>query len=124
MAGFHGKIPYWVGRAFLELEHSVAWYERKLLPHLETWRQQAASANGDKSLLCNKVLNHIIPYFLTVMIQDGIYFVNEFKDHPTSILLIVSTPNRLCVKMSCARCIVLTFLLITKLFYLLNRTRL
>jgi hypothetical protein len=91
MAGFPGKEPYWVGRAFLELEHGINWYERRILPQLETWRQQAASANGDKSLLCNKVLNHIIPYLITVMVQDGIYFINDFKEHPTSQLLIVST---------------------------------
>jgi hypothetical protein len=91
MPGFTSNEPYWIGRAMLELQHSIAWYEAKLLPNLAVWRQQAASGTGDKSLLCNKVLNHIIPYFITVMVQDGIYFTPKFPDHPTSILLIVST---------------------------------
>lgn len=90
MAGFAKNEPYWLGRATLELQHSIGWYEARLLPGLATWRQQAASATGDKSLLCDKILNHIIPYFITVMVQDGIYVVPEFPDHPTSILLIVS----------------------------------
>ena len=91
MAGFTSKEPYYIGRSMVELQHSISWYEGRLLPELATWRQQAASVNGDKSLLCDKVLNHIIPYFITVLVQDGIYFAPQFPDHPTSILLIVST---------------------------------
>jgi hypothetical protein len=97
MAGFPGKAPYWVGRSMLPLQHSIGWYEARILPELETWRQQASSANGDKSLLCNKVLNHIIPYMITVLVQDGIYFTREFPDHETSILLSVSTMTYMCL---------------------------
>ena len=91
MAGFPGNNPYWVGCAMLPLQHSTSYYEARLLPQLETWRQQALSAHGDKSLLCNKVLNHIVPYLITVMVQDGIYFAQEFPDNESSKLLIVST---------------------------------
>jgi hypothetical protein len=122
MAGFPGKVPYWVGRAMLELRHSIAWYEAKLLPELETWRQQAASAQGDKSLLCDKVLNHIIPYLITVMVQDGIYFAPQFPDHETSKLLIVSTTFYLC-SLEIKTCTHYVFLLFATLLYYRMRSQ-
>jgi hypothetical protein len=61
MSGFHDKVPHWVGCALLELEHSVPWYERKLLPHLETWRQQ--EARSESSLFSNYLKQQKMVHF-------------------------------------------------------------
>jgi hypothetical protein len=60
---------------------------KKLLLNLRSWRQQANSHGGDKSVCCNKFLNHILPYFIQVLVQDGVYFIRDFPNHPMSALL-------------------------------------
>jgi hypothetical protein len=82
MAGFRKENPYYVPRALLDLPNSVEWYCEKLLPDLATWRQQAGSLRGDKSILCDKFLNYLLPYFVEVLVQDGVYFIRDFPDHP------------------------------------------
>jgi hypothetical protein len=91
MAGFRKESPYFVARANLNLPKSVEWYCKKLLPALATWRQQAGSRRGDKSTLCDKFLNYLLPYFVEVLVQDGVYFVKDFPDHPMTQYLKVST---------------------------------
>ena len=91
MAGFVRGEPYFCARMFLPLPHSVEYYCRKLLPKLPQWRHERNSAFGDKTVLCDKVLNHIIPYLVEVLVQDGIYFTKQFPKHPMSILLMVRT---------------------------------
>ena len=88
-----GEDSYFVPCTLLPLQHSTVWYCRKLLPNLQLWRQQAKSRLGDKSVCCDKFLNHVLPYFIEVLIQDGIYFVKDFLNHPVSQLLKVSLKN-------------------------------
>jgi hypothetical protein len=86
MAGFSKKQAYFVPRALLQLPHPIGWYKERLLPELTTWRQQAAHpTQGDKSQCAQKFLNQLIPYFLEVAVQDGIYFVRDFPNHPFTI---------------------------------------
>jgi hypothetical protein len=88
MAGFSKRQAYFVPRALLQLPHPIGWYEDKLLPELATWREQAAHpTQGDKSVCSQKFLQELIPYFLEVAVQDGIYFVRDFPNHPFSQLL-------------------------------------
>jgi hypothetical protein len=82
-----GEDSYFVPRALVPLQYSIAWYCTKLLPNLGLWRQQSRSRGGDKSICCDKFLNHVLPYFTEVLIQDGIYFVKDFPNHPISQLL-------------------------------------
>jgi hypothetical protein len=96
MAGFRKKAPYLVPRALLDLPNKVEWYCEKLLPDLSTWRQQAGSRGGDKSILCDKFLNYLLPYFVEVLVQDGIYFVKDFPNHPMSQYLKVSKSYTSC----------------------------
>ena len=85
-----GEKTYFVPRALLPLAYSVEWYCRKLLPDLAKWRREAKSPRGDKSTCCDKFLNEILPYFVEVLVQDGIYFVKDFPEHPMSRMLRVS----------------------------------
>jgi hypothetical protein len=82
-----GDKSYFVPRTQLPLAHSVEWYCVRLLPDLQSWRQQSNSHGGDKSSCCTKFLNHILPYFIEVLVQDGIYFTRDFPAHPMSMLL-------------------------------------
>jgi hypothetical protein len=91
-----GEDSYYVARATMPLRHSIAWYCKKLLPSLQTWRQQANSRGGDKSVCCDKFLNHVLPYFIEVLVQDGVYFIKDFPSHPISALLKVRSEQFLC----------------------------
>ena len=96
MAGFPKASPYFVPRCLLPLQKPVQWYCEKLLPNLVDWRMQATSCTGDKSTLCDTFLVHIVPYFVEVLVQDGVFFIRDFPAHPMSqylkvIILVVST---------------------------------
>jgi hypothetical protein len=85
-----GDKTYFVPRTQLPLQYSVEWYCAKLLPNLQEWRRQASSRQGDKSTCCRKFLNEILPFFVEVLVQDGIYLIRDFPNHPVSQLLKVS----------------------------------
>jgi hypothetical protein len=42
-------------------------------------------------------LNYLLPYFVEVLVQDGVYFVKDFPDHPMSQYLKVSRSYVCCV---------------------------
>ena len=107
MAGFSKNQAYFVPRALLQLPHPIGWYKERLLPELATWRQQAAHpTQGDKSLCAQKFLHELIPYFLEVAVQDGIYFVRDFPNHPFTQLLKVRSN----LAVSVSLCPVITYL--------------
>jgi hypothetical protein len=81
---------YFVPRTLIPLDHTVEWYAGKLLPKLATWRQQSTSREGDKSTCCENFLHHILPYFVEVLVQDGVFFIKDFPNHPVSLYLKVS----------------------------------
>ena len=85
-----GEKSYFVPRTQVVLQHTVEWYCARLLPNLVQWRQQASSRQGDKTTCCTKFLNNILPWFVEVLVQDGIYLVRDFPNHPMSQLLKVS----------------------------------
>jgi hypothetical protein len=33
-------------------------------------------------------LNHVLPYFIKVLVQDGIHFIRYFPNHPTRLVLL------------------------------------
>ena len=85
MAGFKKGEPYHCERALLELPKSIGWYEKKLFgTKLDRFRAEAASMDGDKSTCASNFLNHTIPWFVEVLVQDGIYFIIDFPDHNLS----------------------------------------
>jgi hypothetical protein len=91
MSGHRKKeLCYFAPRCLLEVLNSVGWCSQRLLPLLQVWRTQRNSRIGDKSTCCDKFLNHILPYFVEVLVQDGIYFIVDFPHHPVSQMLKVS----------------------------------
>jgi hypothetical protein len=85
-----GDKTYFVPHAQLPLQYNVGWYCAKLLPNLQECRRWASSREGDKSTCCSKFLNEILPFFVVVLVQDGIYLIRDFPNHPVSQLLKVS----------------------------------
>ena len=79
--------PYFVPRALLALPYDIEFYVQKLVPNIGRWQAEHASPLGDKSTAATKFLHHIIPFFVLTIVQDGIYFVKEFPNHPISNLL-------------------------------------
>jgi hypothetical protein len=92
MAGHKkGDKKYFVPRTLIPLTSTVIdSYCHRLLPNLRRWRAEARSVHGDKSTCCDTFLNHLIPYFVEVLVQDGIYFIKDFPNHSVSHLLKVS----------------------------------
>ena len=82
-------LSYFCPRTLLPLPHDIEWYENLLLPRLARWRQQSAGRGGDNTICANRFLNHIIPYFVEVIIQDGIFFTQDFPNHPLAHMLYV-----------------------------------
>jgi hypothetical protein len=82
-----GEKSYFVPRALLPIRKTVEWHCNVLLPNLAVWKQQAAGRGGDKTSLCQKFLYDIIPYFVEVLVQDGVLFVKDFPDHEMSLYL-------------------------------------
>ena len=61
-----------------------------LLPKYNTWVAQSAAQSGDKSNCAVNFLFKILPYLVTTVIQNGIYFIQDFPDHEFSKFLIFS----------------------------------
>ena len=80
-------LSYFVPQTLLPLERDVDWYVDKLFPNISTWRREANGRGGDKTILCDRFLNHILPYFVEVLIQDGVFFIKEFPEHSLTRLL-------------------------------------
>jgi hypothetical protein len=84
MASFEKDEPYFHGSS--NLQPPVAWATLMdyLLPHFREWVRQANSPIGDKSLCRKKFLNQVLPFLVEVLVQDGIYLVRDFPNHPMS----------------------------------------
>ena len=72
MAGFAHDVTYRCTRGRIALPHPIAFYENKFLPRLSDYRKQAKERHGDSSSCCDKFLNHILPWFVMVMVQDPV----------------------------------------------------
>ena len=91
MAGFRCTDQYYVARSRLPLPEEREYYIRKLLPFIEVWRTEAASNGGDKLECCRNFLYNLVPWFVEVLIQDGIYFIRDHPEHKLSNYIKVST---------------------------------
>jgi hypothetical protein len=60
----------------------------RLVPKYNTWVAQVAASGGDKSACASNFLFKILPYLVTTVLQDGIYFIQEFPEHEFSKLLV------------------------------------
>jgi hypothetical protein len=91
MADFGKDEPYVVDYARVVLPKDVAYYVNLLLPRYPVWLREQKSRTGDKSTLAVKFLYQTLPYLVEVLLQGGIYFTQDFPNHPMSQYIIVST---------------------------------
>jgi hypothetical protein len=93
MAAFEKDEPYFHGSSNLQHPVPVPTLINFLLPNYASWVRQANSVVGDKSICCRKFLHEVIPYLVEVLVQDGIYLIREFPNHPMSQYLKVCQPT-------------------------------
>ena len=93
MAGFRRTEEYFVPRTHVRLPYTINYYIEKLLPKLPTWRNEASSRFGDKSTCSQNWLFDLLPWFIEVLVQDGIYFIHDFPNHCLSRYLRNNLPG-------------------------------
>jgi hypothetical protein len=94
MAGFPGRDEiYYLPRAYIDLPHGVDYYAGKLLPNLVRWKREyhARRRGQDNQDCCGQFLHVLLPYLVTVLVQDGVFFIVDFPNHPVATMLKVST---------------------------------
>jgi len=90
MAGFSQDESYFVPRTFVATPLPIEQLCHLLLPNLAEWRIQAESPQGDKSTCCRHFLWDIVPFLVEILVQDGIFLIRDFPDHPMSSFLKVT----------------------------------
>jgi len=76
-------------RIYYDVNHWGDAYARAQLlwPQINRWRQQCASPQGDKGEAARNFLWKVLPYLSEVILQDGIYWIQDFPTHEVSIRL-------------------------------------
>lgn len=59
-----------------------------LFPQREGWKQELESADGDKWESAKHFLDKVLPFFADVMIQDGIYWVQNHPNNDAKVLMV------------------------------------
>jgi hypothetical protein len=94
MAGFINGEPYHLERGQVVLPHNIGMYEHMLLgDKVADWRNEADMDDVGKSLCCFHFLHGLIPWFVEVLVQDGVFFIFDYPSHPLSNWLKNSIPN-------------------------------
>jgi len=91
MAGFSMGETYFVPRTAIGLPMNDinACIDAIIGPRFREWETQQKSGGGDKSECGEMFFSRLIPYLVEVLVQDGIYFIKDFKEHPMTALLLV-----------------------------------
>jgi hypothetical protein len=87
MAGCGKDEPYFVSRTLLELPWTDEECCHFIFPQVDTWREQAASVNGDNSEAARNFLFEVLPFLARVAVEDGIYFLRDYPNHEVSLRL-------------------------------------
>ena len=91
MAGFFKDEPYFVARLLIGLPLPMdALLVALFGDNIARWKREAASSSGDKTMCGQRFLTVLLPHLVTVLVQDGIYFVRDFPNHPMTTFLMVS----------------------------------
>jgi hypothetical protein len=71
-----------------------------LLPDYDRYLRERLAPAGDDSTCCTTFLLQVLPYFVEVAVQSGVFFTKEYPDHEFSKLLLVSTFWRIVICVS------------------------
>lgn len=92
-SGFNRDEVYFVPRTEIELPHDTNYYAKRILPALSTWQQQQASKDGDTSSAGRQFVTEMIPWFIRIIVQDGVFLIKDFPNHAISKLLLDKIPQ-------------------------------
>jgi hypothetical protein len=84
MAGFSKEEAHFIPEEYLKMPWDMHVLTRLLLPGYSRWLIEAASPLGDKSSCCRHFLIDILPFLVQVLVQDGIFLIADFPNHPMS----------------------------------------
>lgn len=90
MAGFKRTDSYFVPRTRLSSIGPYESIEKAVLacfPDSNKWKDEVNGVGGDKDVATSNFLYRTLPYITTVIIQDGVMWLNKFPNHPHSHLL-------------------------------------
>ena len=94
MAGFRMDEAYYIPRSeisfpdWTSLEDVIS----RVFPCYPQWQLEHQHFNGDRSEAAQNFLGKLIPFFATVIFQDGIYWVEKYKTHEATMLLLKVMP--------------------------------
>ena len=92
MAGFALDEPYFVPRTKIGLPADIDTCIMYVLgSKYQTWKEQQQAPTGDKSECAEKFFSRLIPFLVEILMQDGIFLIKEFPEHPMSQHLMVRT---------------------------------
>lgn len=79
------RQEYYIPRSYAQVP--TAWHGR-IFPYLQRWQSQVNDMREyDKGMSAKTFVNYILPHMAQIIIQDGIYFVDAYPNHPYSVIL-------------------------------------
>jgi hypothetical protein len=85
------KEEYFIARSYIRVpQHWVA----KIFPYMELWNAQVNNLfQYDNGLAARNFVNKLLPFFATVILQDGVFLTTTYPNHPYSKLLLFLMQN-------------------------------
>ena len=85
MGGFKKKEAYYIPRVILKIPYSRAYLCSQLLPDWTKWKEQIKPPLGDSR--GDLLVNELLPFLLQVAVQNGVYWLIDFRNHPCTNIL-------------------------------------
>ena len=80
------REEYYIPRSCIQVPPH--WIQ-KIFPHSVSWKEQVNDIWGfDKGSAAKNFVYKLLPFFATIIIQDGIYFTSMYPNHPYSKILL------------------------------------
>lgn len=96
MSGFKEDDDYFNPRTRVDVKAYCRRHGRDpvdfIFPRRFLWKQEQESDGGDKSKAATAFLDEALPFLAEVAIQDGIYWIEKFPNHPASLHLLHVMP--------------------------------
>jgi hypothetical protein len=80
------KEEYFIPQSYTQVP--VQWIS-KIFPHTEVWKNQVNNnINYDNGSAARNFVYHLLPFFATIIVQDGVHLTTTYPYHPYSKLLL------------------------------------
>lgn len=92
MSGFARDDSFFVPRCDIVFPDEWGDITKLVFPNIDIWRAQADAPNGDKSNAAKNFLYEMLPFLALVVVQDGIFWLRDWPEHPISKFLLTVMP--------------------------------